>query len=82
MKSQTLLIGAIFSLLAGCSGTVTVTTQDLIAYSEEFQTRAASEKKFLLPPCHRQSPSRDCSTLNTLIDDYHLMRNRIRNAQP
>lgn len=81
MKLQTLLIGASFSFLVGCSGVVTVTTQDLIAYSEKFQARAAAEKKLLPPPCHRQSPSQDCSTLNTLIGDYHLMRNRVRETQ-
>lgn len=82
MRLQMLLIGASFSVLGACGGAVTVTTQDLIFYSEEFQSRAAAEKKLLLPPCHRQSPSQDCSTINTLVGDYHLMRNRIRKVKP
>ncbi len=82
MKLQMLLIAASFSLLEACSTAVTVTTQDLVFYSEEFQKRAATEKKLLLPPCHRQSPSQDCSTINTLVGDYYLMRKRIREVQP
>ncbi len=82
MKLQMLLIGASFSLLSACGGVAVTVTQDLILYSEEFQKRAAVEKILLLPPCHRQSPSTRCSTLNTLIGDYHLMRKRIREVQP
>lgn len=81
-KLQTLLIGVSFSLLTACSGVITVTTQDLTFYSEEFQKRAAAEKRLLLPPCHRQSPSQDCSTINTLLGDYYLMRKQAREIQP
>ena len=81
MKLRTLWIAASFSLLTACAGAVTVDVPDLIDYSAEFQKRAAIEKKNLNPPCHRQTPSADCSPVRTLVEDYFWMRERIREAE-
>ena len=53
---------------------------DLVDYSPAFQLKALEERRALpqVAPCHPVEPSKDCSALKQMVNDYATLRRQIR----
>lgn len=67
--------------LAACASAPSDSATVLVAsYTPAFQAAVAAEYETLSPACQPNDPTTPpgCSTLKTLIDDYLLLRDRLR----
>lgn len=85
-RIKSALCGAILTgliLSAGCAqdGIKPLVLPHLATYSDEFQDQAADELSELPLPCARDVVSEGCSAIHRLVDDYGVLREKIRQSR-